>query len=273
MSLAKHIKIAKRNSKITPRIHNYLNNNPDGIKIESEEVAKKVLEILAPAEHDRSGHFHPSQLYECQRKQIFDFYNVKGDTIQKSYNPTLQNLFNDGHFRHLRWQIMLMNAGVLTDVEVKVSIPEKRLGGSADGINSEEGWIFELKGTSQFKQVSQRGAMPAHIKQVHAYMLASGYNSALIVYECKSSQEWVEIEVSRDEKIIQEIEEILTSLNHVIDTGEMPEVLHECQNKTGKFNSCPYSSKCLRVSQVSDFNKVVPPKRRVANTKRVARRN
>lgn len=269
MSLASHIKIAKRNTKITPRVHSFLNHT-DGIKITNDELAKRVLEILSPAEHDRSGHFHPSQLYQCKKSQVFDYYG--SNTAQKEYNPTLQNLFNDGHFRHLRWQIMLMNAGVLTDIEVAVSLPEKRLGGSIDGINSKEGWIFELKGTSQYAQVVKRGAMPAHIKQVHAYMLASGYKSALIVYECKSSQQWVEIEVSRDETIIEELESILTDLNKAIDTGEMPEVLNECQNKEGQYKYCPHASICLGVKRVADFHQVVPPKRRVANLKRTTTR-
>lgn len=272
MSLAKHIKIAKRNSRITPKLHAYLNSN-DGIRVSDAELQEKVLEILAPPSHGRDGHFHPSQLYQCQRSQIFGFYNVQGD---KSYNPTLQNLFNDGHFRHLRWQIMLMNAKVLTDIEMPVEIPEYRLKGSVDGFNSQDNWVFELKGTSQFNQINNRGmALPAHIKQVHAYMMATGAESALIVYECKSTQQWIEIEVKRDPNIIAEIESILKSLNKAIDTGKLPEVLDECQNKEGQYKYCPYSKVCFGFKHISDFNsehQVVSPKRRVANTKRTPAR-
>ena len=268
MSLSSHIKIAKRNTKITPRLHNYLNKT-DGVKIESEKLKAKVLEILSPSVNDRSGHFHPSQLYQCKRHQIFDFYDV--DSGSKSYNPTLQNLFNDGHYRHLRWQIMLMNAGILTDIEVSATIPELRLGGSIDGVNADEKWIFELKGTSQYAKVSKTGAMPAHIQQVNAYMMASGYDQALIVYECKSSQQWIEIEVKKDPVIIAELEQILLELNQSIDTGKLPEVLHECQNKTGRFDKCPHSGICMGVKQVSDFNKVISPKRRSAPNKRPAK--
>lgn len=268
MSLSKAIKIAKRNSRITQRLNSYLNAN-DGIHINDKQMGKRVLEILAPPKHDRSGHFHPSQLYQCKRSQIFGFYNAPHP---KSYNPTLQNLFNDGHFRHLRWQIMLLNAGIITDAEVKVSIPDKRLGGSIDGVSAEEGWIFELKGTSQFSMVNQRGAFPAHIKQVHAYMLASGYETAVIVYECKSSQQWTEVEVKRDDTIIKEIEVILDELNHAIDTGEMPEVLDECKNQEGEYCRCPYAEICLGVKRVSDFTKVVSPKRRASNAKRTTGR-
>ena len=241
MSLKQHIKIAKRNTIITPRLHGWLNAN-DGVKIENQATAMRVMEILSPGNHDRSGRFHPSQLYQCPRRQVFEFYGLEGP---KKYNPTLRNLFNDGHFRHLRWQIMLLNAGILSDIEVKVTIPEYRLGGSMDGVNENEGWMFELKGTSQYQTVMQRGALPAHVKQVNAYLLASGLEKAVIVYECKSTQQWQEIEIVRDPDTIDEIELILQKLNHAIDTGELPEILDECANQDGpKFNNCPYAGVC-----------------------------
>lgn len=270
-SLKQHIKIAKRNTKITPTLHGWLNNNSDGIKIEDPAIAQRVLEILAPSDGDRSGAFHPSQLYQCKRAQIFGYYGI--DT-QRSYNPVLQNLFNDGHFRHLRWQIMLLNAGVLTDIEVKVSIPELRLTGSMDGANMDKGWMFELKGTSAYSQVMQRGAMPDHIKQINAYLMASKLDSALLVYECKSSQNWLEIEVQKDPTVIMEIESILKDLNQAIDTGKMPEVLHDCQNQTGaRFNKCPYNNICLGVRSTIDIHQIISPKPRVTVTRGNETRN
>ena len=249
-NLKKHIKIAKRNTKITPKLHAWLNNN-DGIHVTTPSTWEKVIAILRPSEGDRSGAFHPSQLYNCPRAQIFDYYGLEG---QAEYNPTLQNLFNDGHYRHLRWQIMLLEAEIIDDVEVKISIPEYRLVGSMDGINTKEGWMFELKGTSQFSQVTKKGAMPAHIKQVNAYLMASGLDSALVVYECKSSQQWVEIEVDKDQMIVDEITEILQELNDSIDTGRMPEILHDCKNKEGtEYNRCKHKDVCFRVKTTGDI--------------------
>ncbi len=256
-SLKQHIRIAKRNSKITPKLHAWLHNHPDGIKIATEEVATKVLDILKPSSGDRSGVFHPSELYNCQRHQIFNFFGAP--VKYQSYNPTLQNLFNDGHFRHLRWQIMLLNAGILTDVEVGVFMPEYRLGGSMDGVNDKDGWMFELKGTSQYQQVIRKGAMPQHVKQVNAYLMASGLEQALIVYECKSSQQWVEMEVQKDPKVVDELEEILQSLNQALETGVMPEVLDDCKNKTGpKFAACPHSEACLGIGRTEEIATFVP---------------
>lgn len=254
MSLKSAIKIAKSNTRITPRLHRWLLNN-DGVQIHDDDLRQRVMHMLEPSTHDRSGVFHPSQLYQCQRAQLFEYYGV--ETL-KEFNPTLQNLFNDGHFRHLRWQIMLMSAGLLTDIEVKVSMPEYRLAGSMDGVNMNEGWMFELKGTSQYRNVIQRGAFDAHIKQVNTYLLASGLDSAIIVYECKSSQQWQEIEVSKDERVVAEIVSILESLNNAIDSGDLPEAYDDCKNQTGAtFNRCPFNSVCGRCERIDDITALV----------------
>jgi len=261
VSLSKHIKIAKRNSTITPRLMGWLSSHGE-VKLEDPVTTERVLQILAPSDHDRSGVFHPSQLYECERKQLFEF---DGLPKLRRYDPTLQNLFNDGHFRHLRWQVMLLNAGILTDIEVAVSIPELRLAGSMDGANFVDGWMFELKGTSQFNTVMQKGAMPAHIQQVHAYLLASGLEKAIIVYEDKSSQQWQEIEVIRDEEKIEEILSILKRLNTAIDSDQLPEMLDECKNQTGRFARCPYATVCSGFERRSEVVEAVAASRGIAD--------
>jgi len=262
VSLKKHIKIAKQNTIITPRLYGWLNQHSDGVKVHDPEIMEKVTRILTGPEKDRSGSFHPSQLYQCPRLQVFEFYGLPGPS--KAYNPTLQNLFNDGHFRHLRWQIMLLSAGIISDIEVSIASPEFRLTGSMDGVNREEGWMFELKGTSQYSSVLSKGVMPAHVKQVHAYLHASGLDKAVVVYECKSSQQWTEFEVSKDPEIIAEIEGILTVLNRAIDTDVLPEPLDDCKNRKGAFLRCKYASSCLGFNNASEVRAELPASRRVA---------
>lgn len=259
MSLKNIVRMARMNSRITPKIQGWLVNNPSGVRIQKDEVAERVMQILKPeVTKSRAGAFHPSQLYQCPRAQVYDYYDTPKARV---FNPQLQNLFNDGHFRHLRWQVMLLEAGILTDVEVPVYLPEYRLEGSMDGMNSKEGWMFELKGTSQFKQVSKGVALDAHIKQVHAYLLASGLDEAVIVYECKSTQQWVEISVKKDEKIIEELKKILGGLNNAIEKGKFPKRLADCENKTGAaFNSCAYSEICHGCNKPSDIATLIQNK-------------
>lgn len=247
MKLKQAVRFAKMNSRITPRLTPWLVKHPNGVRITNDKTAERIMSILYPSQSkSRAGAFHPSQLYQCKRAQSYGYYDAP---TQISYDPVLQNLFNDGHFRHLRWQIMLLEAEILTDVEVAIHVPELRLEGSIDGVNQDEGWMFELKGTSQYKMVQSKGAMPAHIKQVHAYLLASGLDEAVIVYEDKSNQQWHELAIHRDPKTIDEIYEILSELNDGVNKGKLPERLEECEAQSGTtFNSCPYSSICHRVN-------------------------
>lgn len=260
MSLKNIVRMSRLNTRITPKLQGWLSNHPEGVKISKPETMAVVQDILMGVSKSRAGAFHPSQLYQCPRAQVYGYYDAPKT---REFNPQLQNIFNDGHFRHLRWQITLLEAGILTAVEVGIHDPEYRIEGSIDGVNADEGWIFELKGTSQFKQVRDRGAMPAHIKQVHAYMLVSGYNEAIIVYEDKSNQDWIEISVERDPKIITELEDILGGLNDAITNKTLPPRLPDCENQTGAtYNSCPYASVCHRLNTPEQINPQSAPRRR-----------
>lgn len=251
MSLKGVVRMARLNTRITPKLQAWLTNHPEGIKITNPEFMQKVEHILCAESKPRSGAFHPSQLYQCKRAQVYGYYGAES---VREFNPQLQNIFNDGHFRHLRWQVTLLEAGLLTDIEVPVHDPVRRIEGSMDGVNMKENWMFELKGTSQFKQVQQKGALPAHIKQVHAYLLVSGIPEAVILYEDKSNQQWAEISIQRDENIIDEINEILDELNDAIDNNTLPERLHDCENQSGAtYNSCQYASICHRVNKPSQI--------------------
>lgn len=251
MSLKTIVRMAKMNGRITPKLQGWLVKN-NGVHITKDEVEEAVLNILRPKVHkSRAGAFHPSQLYQCPRSQVFGYHDAPKIV---SFDPTLQNLFNDGHFRHLRWQIMLLESGILTDVEVPIYVPELRLEGSIDGVNAKEGWMFELKGTSQFKSIQTRGALEQHKKQVNAYLLASGLNEAVIVYECKSTQQWLEVTIEKDPKVIAEITEILAGLNDAIDNDYLPPRLEECENQTGvTYNSCSFAEVCFRCDKPTDI--------------------
>lgn len=247
MSLKNVVRMARLNTRITPKLQAWLINHPDGVKVTDPETMKRVEEILMGVSKSRAGAFHPSQLYQCPRAQVYGYHGA--ETVRE-FNPQLQNIFNDGHFRHLRWQITLLEAGILTDIEVPVYDSHYRIEGSMDGVNRKENWMFELKGTSQFKQIQQKGALPAHIKQVHAYLFVSGIPEAVILYEDKSNQQWQEITIQRDEEIIDEITSILQILNEAIDNETLPERLTDCENKTGAtYNSCQYASICHRVNK------------------------
>jgi hypothetical protein len=240
-NLRNAIRVAKSQSKITPRLTGWLANHNEGVVVEDTQMADMLVNLASKGE-SRSGAFHPSQLYRCKREQLFGYYGVEG---LKSYNAQLQNIFNDGTWRHMRWQIMLLNAGIIDQVEVGVSMPEYRLTGSMDGLNSEEGWMFELKGTSVYYKVKKEGVLPAHVKQIQAYLMAAKLDKAVVIYEDKARQDWCEFEVVQEQQTIDEVTKILEELNEAVDNNTLTEVLDECKKGSGEtFNNCSYAHIC-----------------------------
>lgn len=207
------------------------------------EAGKQLLTDLVEKEpRVRSGSFSASSSGQCLRRQFLAYLGAKPD-----FEPSasLRAVFHDGHFRHLRWQIMLLNAGIIDVVEKRFDNPDYMLVGSVDGLNSEEGWIFELKGTSQFSSIQKHGVMTNHLRQIHAYFLLTGLDRAIIVYENKTNQSFEEFEVNKNIDIMDDVEYEYASLtDHALDST-FPLMLEACKNKEGPdYNSCPFSESC-----------------------------
>jgi len=141
----------------------------------------------------------------------------------------------------LRWQMMGLDAGIFTHVEVPYAKPEYRLTVSVDAVNEDEGWLFELKGS---RTMFGEPPMP-HLLQIHTYFLATGMKRAVYVVEHKATQEWREWVIDVDPALYRVVLDELRALNHAVDERKLPKVLDECKSKQGCFKDCPYATKCL----------------------------
>jgi hypothetical protein len=241
-------KLAIRKHKFTPQLRAWLADHPEGVGVQTPEEAELLLRLLmTPKEGSRSGAFHPSGLTRCKREQMFSFQGVP--TPGHSHGSQLQNIFNDGTWRHVRWQLMLMKIDILHEVEVKVEMPQYRLTGSMDGQGTGddgEEFFFELKGTSRaLSAFEMEGPSSEHRIQVNAYLLASGLPEAVMVYENKSNQDWIELSVTPDSESVAFITETLEELNDHVDTGSLPAILPGCRSQHGEqWTKCPYRESC-----------------------------
>jgi CRISPR/Cas system-associated exonuclease Cas4 (RecB family) len=156
------------------------------------------------------------------------------------YDFALSNVFLDGTWRHLRWQMMLMEAGVVTDVEVPYKMPDKRLSVSLDAENHDEGWMFELKGTRNMPhEVPHK-----HLLQMHTCMYVSGFEVAVYIAENKATQDFREWVVKKDPKIMSEVTKEIYKLNEAIDERKLPGPVSDPRRKEGPCKACPYQPWC-----------------------------
>lgn len=249
-------KAMERSDKIiTPRLMEWLFVHGDDPL--PEHVADRIRELMTTKPRYRGQSFSASSAGECPRAQVYAYL----DLLKSQPDHQLANIFMDGKWRHLRWQAMLLSAGIIEnpwDVEHTLRWPNRQAIGTVDGYgvvpddharNIWRGQEFglELKGVSTFKfgEYTSNGPKNAHLNQVARYFLMSGWDLFCIIYEDKTTQAWFEwvIEAADPDmaRRIEEQEHELNNLNLAISTRTIPDRLPECARLRGStFLDCPY---------------------------------
>jgi len=249
-NLARVIKnIKKSDFVVTNRVDEWLINNPDLLMTQDDS---DMIARLLVARGSRVGVWTGSQAGKCERAQVFNFIGLPK---LRHIDTRLQNLFHDGTWRHIRWQMMLKKAipGFLPELPTS-NTPDKFLG-AIDGAHFDESWGFELKGTSNFTKVVSQGVFDEHLEQATRYWLSCDADPNfpelkrwVFVYEDKRSQEWREIVVERSMKVERQVQRELKRLNDATKNHTLPPVLPGCLKGTGYvFRQCAFSDKCRAI--------------------------
>ena len=242
MSFNKMLRDLKHEGPVTSRLTLWLGQHSELVL--SDEHADLLRANVVATPRVRSASFSSSSRGSCERAQVFGYLGLPQ---AGRMNPQLQLIFLDGHWRHHRWQMLLLTAGILTRVETPWSRDDLRLKGSLDGVNDEEKWGFELKGISPFGyKAVQIVPKYEHLLQIHTYMLGTGLDLFSLVYENKATQEWTEHVITKDEKVMSDVMDELQTLNEAIDQQELPGMLTECMEATR--HDCPYRETCSGLS-------------------------
>lgn len=228
---------------ITPKVIAFMERHPEGVVWDEDGYALwRDLTQRANTNAKRGGRFGASGRGKCKRRQIFTFLGMPEVRV---IGPDLQNLFNDGKWRHLRWQMMTMQAGAITHAEYPYSYPSLRVAGRMDGLNSYEDWGFELKG-DRYMARALTETPEEHALQMHTMLLATGWDVFVYIIEDKQSQNWREVIVRRDPKIIAQVRAELEELNEHVEEHTLPDILPSCAVKEGPYRTCPFAPQCLR---------------------------
>lgn len=266
--------MAKGGLLVTPEVRRYFREN-DGELTISSATAAIVTDLLCTPPRDRSGSFSPSARGNCPRAQSLGFLGAP----QAPLSAETYNLFSDGRMRHLRWQMLGLEAGFLTDVEVSVPMPALQGKGSVDGVNTKQRFAFELKGTSMplgilvgaFQHVQQAlqdhevprrlvptngkgakgvwhiGLVWKHVHQLYSYMVQLRANNIdvdrfSLVYEHKESQNWEEFVLHPNAWMEDRCQAELEGLDTAMKRRKLPQILSEC--RVTPEQKCPYAPIC-----------------------------
>jgi hypothetical protein len=259
----KQVLRAHRNSDyiVTPRMQMFLMRHAN--LHYDDAVGDFVRGMLVNKPRIREGSFSASSAGQCHRRQVLSYLGLNPSTTN---GYQLQNIFEDGKWRHMRWQAIMLQSGLLDHAEVPLDWPKMRSKGSMDGQGTvpddhpRPEWRgkefgFELKGVSPFvfKSYVDQGGKHEHKQQVHRYFLASGVDLFVILYEDKGTQAWHEWVIEPDPILLEEQRNELTTLNAAVDNQVLPPALPTCQQRKGdEYKQCPFgkdSDICLGITQ------------------------
>jgi hypothetical protein len=227
---------------MTPVIEDWLRRVPEGV-IWDDEGLRLWQDLVTKADRNsqRAGRFGASSRGTCHRRQVFVYLGMPGTRL---IDPETQNLFNDGKWRHLRWQMMGLQSGILTHAEYPATLPQYRVKVAMDGLNANDSWLFELKGDRRSSRLMD-GDPDDHLLQIHTMFLVTGWDVASYVVEDKASNTWRERIVRRDPVIIRRVKDELEELNEHVERRNLPDVLPACLSKEGPYRSCAFGPRCL----------------------------
>jgi len=218
-------------------------------------VIGRIFKQMLATPRVRNGTFSASSSSQCLRRQELAFLGVQPE-FGMAPDARLMNVFNDGKWRHLRWQANLLAAGILDRIEVGLPWPRMRAMGTIDGAgfvpadhprvswrNKEFGW--ELKGVNPFdfkKTADKDKQKDEHLAQVHRYFVQGGFDLYCILYEDKATNTWKEWVIEPDPVLIAEAELEIQELNNAINNNQLHPMLPSCRARMGKvWEQCPYT--------------------------------
>lgn len=265
--IKRYIKNRKDPNKVlTPLVDQFMVSRDLGHFTKSEASFAGQL-LLARKEPRQRTYYSPSGSKRCLREQALAISGMPGRIDE---NPRTNSLFDDGHWRHLRWHTIFLRMdryGLL-----KVHAQEEfvkylpwYVAGTPDDVLEIDGemYVIDVKGANDqvFREIQRTGRLPEHLSgykwQLHNYMQALHINKGILWFENKNTQEYHEMRVKRDPELVKQLRAQYKILRKHRKAGTLPE--HGCtMNANGHvqpgdrmFQYCRQNLNCLRLTKAS----------------------
>lgn len=201
------------------------------------------------------GRLSPSSLGGCQRAAVFQFTGTKG---HKHIDPDSEAIFEDGIWRHHRWQSLFMDMervlGRKTfrviEIEKSVTIPDIYVAGSLDVTVYIKGYgriVIDIKGINDagFSRIVTTDApLPKHVKQLITYEKARRVHKGLLLYENKNNQQLRNFLVHWDDEKWEAVQQWAEYVIDSLRRHKLPAKDLECQSGNFLYERCPFSHLC-----------------------------
>lgn len=203
-----------------------------------EQLSKKNETVFK-----KVGGFHPSYTNQCSR---YWYYLFEGVNITSSFSPQTHRIFDNGHAVHDRLYGYFRDMGVLIAEEVKVTLSDPPIEGTADGIINWYGdKLIELKSISSegfhYRQIYKK-PKDDHYRQAQIYMHCLDLDSGFVIYENKNNQEILPIYIQKDQVFIDKLFKKYREFYGNFVTQNIPDRPYKRTSKN--CNSCDLAALC-----------------------------
>lgn len=236
---------------LVPLVEEWLVENGDVINDYSEAEYEFLKKLLVEGTTRDKSVFSPSGATTCRRAQVIDKI-VR--PVRMETNPRLLAIFDDGYWRHMRWQMLFNKMGLAESAEQFDSKGDLDYGGSTDLILNipEHGRVIvDIKGAnaSRWNNIANsRKPLFAHFIQVQIYMYITGIRTAILWYENKNTNEICEIRVRRDKDVHARAKRRQKFMQRYVEAEAFPR--EECSvgdDKDSQFTQCRMRSLCQKL--------------------------
>jgi len=220
--------------------------NGQRVYVRTSSLLKQKIDSLLTKreleERHRPGRrvIHPSSISTCIREIVL---SILGYAVTEKIDGKSARVFDAGKSMHERYQKYLKELGY-ADVEVFVRNEDLWLEGMIDAIVKINGerYIVELKSCNSYVFNSIQVPHRDYVEQVHAYMICTGIDKAIILYENKDTQDIKEFVIEKDQSIIDKIVEKCKEIQSYVERKEIPPMT--CKTKSDA-RYCVYKGYCF----------------------------
>lgn len=200
------------------------------------------------------GRISPSSIGGCQKRGVFKFLGVDGKI---RIDPDTEAIFDDGNYRHLKWQSIFLDMEQVlgkdvfevVSIEEDIRYPRLFVAGSLDIVVKIQGkkWVIDFKGANIYGWTNaflNGEPDPKHVWQLVLYMKAKRIRRGMLLYENKNDQtiKVFVVEFNEDDwnEVVQWIKPVLKSL----ERKKLPPKHPDCKPGNAMYNQCPFTKWC-----------------------------
>lgn len=246
-SLIKHMKRVE-DDPITPLIDRYYMERGRS----KDRLREYVIDMAdRPRPH---GRLSPSKICACERQAAFSFTGLAGRT---KVDPEQQGVFDDGNWRHHRWQatfrdmehVLGKDTFKVLSIEEQSQYPNLFVSGHTDAVVvfNKLKWVVDFKGINSwgFERVYRdHEPHPAHVLQLIAYMRARRIRRGILLYEHKDKNLTKGFVIRFSYQKWYEVEDWCARVIDKMERRRLPMMSLDCQAGTLLFEKCPWAHIC-----------------------------